>query len=125
MCRLFISADSALWQSRTRSLRIDGMVTSVRLENYFWRVLDEIAERDNLNIPQMLTRLYHESIEAGHDIANFASFLRVCCMRYLELQLNGDVPRDRSVSISSLDVDSILSRETARNRQTRVAAAKP
>ena len=125
MCRLFISADSGLWQSRTRSLRIDGMVTSVRLENYFWRVLDEIAERDDLNIPQMLTRLYHESIEAGHDIANFASFLRVCCMRYLELQLNGDVPRDRSVSISSLDVDGILSRETARNRHARIAAAKP
>ncbi len=124
MCRLFISADSALWESRTRSLRIDGMVTSVRLENYFWRVLEEIAERDKLNIPQMLTRLYHESIDAGHDIANFASFLRVCCMRYLALQLNGDVPRDRSVPIASLDADDILSRENERNRPPQLSLAR-
>ncbi|WP_438466055.1 hypothetical protein [Marinomonas sp. PE14-40] len=27
MCKLFIQADSQLWQSSTRSLRIDGMVT--------------------------------------------------------------------------------------------------
>ena len=37
MCKLFIKADPDLWVSTTHSLRIDGMVTSVRLENYFWQ----------------------------------------------------------------------------------------
>ena len=111
MCQLFINAKPSLWGSKTRSLRIDGMVTSIRLENYFWNVLAEIAERDLLNIPQMLTRLYHESIDAGHDLGNFTSFLRVCCLRYLALQNSGDIPRQSDVKISSLDAQNILARE--------------
>jgi predicted DNA-binding ribbon-helix-helix protein len=111
MCKLFIQADSNLWVSSTRSLRIDGMVTSVRLENYFWATLDEIAQRDGMNVPQMITRLYHESIDAGHDLGNFTSFLRVCCMRYLALQLSGEIPQRTDISIASLDADKILSRE--------------
>ena len=61
-----------------------------------------------MNLPQMITRLYHESIDAGHDLGNFSSFLRVCALRYLELQLSGDVPRDTRVPIASLDADRIL-----------------
>lgn len=108
MCKLFINADPELWVSRTRSLRIDGMVTSVRMESAFWQVLAELAERDGMNLPQMITRLYHESIDAGHDLGNFTSFLRVCALRYLELQLSGNVPRDTRVPIASLDADRIL-----------------
>jgi predicted DNA-binding ribbon-helix-helix protein len=108
MCKLFINADPELWVSRTRSLRIDGMVTSVRMESAFWQVLAELAERDGMNLPQMITRLYHESIDAGHDLGNFTSFLRVCALRYLELQLSGAVPRDTRVPIASLDADRIL-----------------
>ena len=108
MCKLFIQADSNLWVSSTRSLRIDGMVTSVRLENYFWTTLEEIAQRDSMNIPQMITRLYHESIDAGHDLGNFTSFLRVCCMRYLALQLSGEIPHRPDISIASLDADKLI-----------------
>ena len=108
MCKLFINADPELWVRRTNSLRIDGLVTSVRMENAFWQALAELAERDGMNLPQMITRLYHESIDAGHDLGNFTSFLRVCALRYLELQLSGDVPRDTRVPIASLDADRIL-----------------
>lgn len=87
------------------------MVTSVRLENYFWSTLEEIAQRDGMNVPQMITRLYHESIDAGHDLGNFTSFLRVCCMRYLALQLSGEIPDQPDVTIASLDADQILLRE--------------
>lgn len=110
MCKLFINADPELWVSRTHSLRIDGMVTSVRMENTFWQVLGEIAERDGMHLPQMITKLYHESIDAGHDLGNFTSFLRVCAMRYLALQLSGDIPRDTRVPIATLNADDILSR---------------
>lgn len=55
MCKLFIGASPDLWKATTRSLRIDGMVTSVRLEAYFWRVLEEIAARDSLTLPEMLS----------------------------------------------------------------------
>ncbi|EMP57295.1 intracellular proteinase I [Marinobacter santoriniensis NKSG1] len=108
MCKLFISASPDLWSSKTHSLRIDGMVTSVRMENAFWQVLEELAHRDGMNLPQMITRLYHESIDAGHDLGNFTSFLRVCAMRYLALQLSGDIPRDTRVPIAALDAERIL-----------------
>jgi predicted DNA-binding ribbon-helix-helix protein len=89
MCRLFIGANSQLWESQTRSIRMDGMVTSVRLETMFWTVLEEVAARDDMNVPQLLHQLYNESIDAGHDLGNFTSFLRVCCLRFIDLQLKG------------------------------------
>ena len=100
MCELFIKADARLWESTTRSLRIDGMATSVRLENFFWAKLEEIARRDRINVAQLIARLHHESIEAGHDLGNFTSFLRVCCARYLDLQLSGEVSRDMATPVS-------------------------
>lgn len=114
MCKLFIEADPALWESTTRSVRIDGMVTSVRLENFFWHVLAEIGGRDGLATTQLIVKLYHEAIEVGHDSGNFTSFLRVCCGRYLALQLSGDIPG--GLPIGKLDALSILAREKARQR---------
>jgi predicted DNA-binding ribbon-helix-helix protein len=114
MCKLFINADTALWESSSRSVRIQGMVTSIRLEYHFWSVLGEIAQRDSLTMPEMLNRLYSESLDAGHDIANFTSFLRVCAMRYIGLQLVGDIPPDQGISIRSLDADTILRSEAER-----------
>ena len=88
MCRLFVGADHDLWTSQTRSIRMDGMVTSVRLESMFWVILEEIAAKDDLNVPQLLHQLYNESIDEGHDLCNFTSFLRVCCpVSYTHLTL--------------------------------------
>lgn len=112
MCKLFINADADLWSSTTHSLRIDGMVTSVRLENAYWGLLTEIGARDGLTVTQLITRLYQESIKVGHDVANFTSFLRVCALRYQALQLNGDIPLQTEVSIASLDSEHILQNES-------------
>lgn len=113
MCQLFINADPALWASHTRSFRMDGMVTSVRLEALFWRALETIGARDDLTVPQLLHRLYNESLDAGHDVGNFTSFLRVCCLRYLDLQLRGLIPTDPQVRLSDLLAGDILTLETA------------
>lgn len=111
MCQLFINADPALWASHTRSFRMDGMVTSVRLEELFWRALQTIGERDDLTVPQLLHRLYNESLDAGHDVGNFTSFLRVCCLRFLDLQLRGLIPTEAQIRLSDLLVDDILTLE--------------
>ena len=111
MCQLFINADPALWASHTRSFRMDGMVTSVRLEELFWRALQTIGERDDLTVPQLRHRLYNESLDAGHDVGNFTSFLRVCCLRFLDLQLRGLIPTEAQIRLSDLLVDDILTLE--------------
>ncbi len=117
MCKLFIEAEKTLWDSQAKSLRISGMVTSIRLENFFWMILEQIAVRDGMTVNQLITTLYSEFLEAGHDLDNFTSFLRVCCGRYLALQASGDIPQEMSVSIRSLDAAGILGRE--RNQMER------
>ena len=114
MCRLFISADPSMWDTRLRSVRMHGFATSVRLENIYWLLLEEIARRDGLSVAEILARLYEELLDAHGAVENFASFLRVCCVRYLMLQLAGDISTDLRQPIAGLDVDSILARETRR-----------
>ena len=113
MCKIFISADPELYRCRSRSLRLSGVATSIRLENLFWQVLEEIGARDGLSVAQLITRLYDELAEAGGDCANFSSFLRVSCGRYLALQVAGRIPADTGVPIRSLDADWVLAGEKA------------
>ncbi|MCQ8878739.1 ribbon-helix-helix domain-containing protein [Pseudoalteromonas shioyasakiensis] len=114
MCQLFINADSQLWTCRTKSLRIDGVVTSIRLEEFFWHILAEVAFRDQMSVNQMITRLYLESLDADHDIGNFTSFLRVCCSRYLSLVADGDLTRDAHLPLNEVNAKTVLEQEQLR-----------
>ena len=123
MCRLFVGADPDLWTSQTRSIRMDGMVTSVRLESMFWVILEEIAAKDDLNVPQLLHQLYNESIDEGHDLGNFTSFLRVCCLRFIYLQLKGLIPTSTSVGFESLSSNEILTQEAETHQDRKLKRA--
>jgi len=123
MCRLFVGADPDLWTSQTRSIRMDGMVTSVRLESMFWVILEEIAAKDDLNVPQLLHQLYNESIDEGHDLGNFTSFLRVCCLRFIDLQLKGLIPTSTSVGFESLSSNEILTQEAETHQDRKLKRA--
>ena len=118
MCKIFIGADPAFYETSTRSMRLHGVVTSTRLETLFWSVLAEIGRRDDLGLNQLITKLYDEITEARGEVDNFASFLRVCCLRYLSLQLSGGIPGDVTVPIRSLDADAVLARERAPHKLT-------
>ncbi|MCS9015231.1 ribbon-helix-helix domain-containing protein [Pseudomonas aeruginosa] len=83
MCELYVKADPILYESRSRSLRIRGVVTTLRLENQFWDILREIAEGEGLSTNQLITNLYEEVMDYRGEVLNFASFLRVSCIRYL------------------------------------------
>lgn len=100
MCGIYINADPILYESRTRSLRIHGVITTVRLENLFWDVLHEIAGRENMTTSQFAVKLYDELIALrGEMPTNFASFLRVCCLRYLSMRsANGTATPDPAVA---------------------------
>jgi predicted DNA-binding ribbon-helix-helix protein len=117
MCQLFISADSHLWSSKTKSLRIQGVVTSIRLENFFWDILEELSFRDQMTVNQIITKLYLESLDADHDIGNFTSFLRVCCSRYLSLIADGDLSRTTELPLENVDAKNIIEQEALRNKQ--------
>lgn len=117
MCQLFISADDSLWRSKTKSLRIQGVVTSIRLEVFFWDILEELSFRDQMTVNQLITKLYLESLDADHDIGNFTSFLRVCCSRYLSLIADGDLSRETELPLEKVDAKHLIERETLRQKQ--------
>lgn len=108
MCKIFISADPGSYESRTRSVRLHGVVTSVRLENLHWAVLEEIAGRDGMTVSQLIEKLYDELVADRGAVGNFSSFLRVCALRYENLVAQGLIPRDASIPIRSLDADRVL-----------------
>lgn len=89
MCEIYMSADPGLYECRARSLRLHGMVTSIRLENQFWSILDEMAHAEGKGTVQLIETLHDELLAARGEVDNFASFLRVCCVRFEEQRLRG------------------------------------
>jgi predicted DNA-binding ribbon-helix-helix protein len=87
MCQLFVSADPHLYQSRARSVRMRGLVTSIRLENQFWEILDRMAREERTTTPKLIGTLHDELLAHHGVVENFASFLRVCCIRFEEQRL--------------------------------------
>jgi predicted DNA-binding ribbon-helix-helix protein len=108
MCEIFISADPHSYDSRTRSVRLHGVITSIRLENLFWEVLEEIARRDAMSVVQLIEKLYDELIEARGQAGNFASFLRVCALRYEALLAGQAIPADPHVPLHGLHAEQVL-----------------
>ncbi len=92
MCEIYVKADPILYECRSRSVRIHGVVTSIRLENLFWDVLADIGARDGMTVNQLIAKLYDEVVEARGEVPNLASFLRVSCMRYLTLVVGKEAP---------------------------------
>jgi predicted DNA-binding ribbon-helix-helix protein len=125
MCEIFISADPASYDGRTRSVRLHGVVTSIRLENLFWTVLEEIAARDGLSVVQLIEKLYDELIEARGEAGNFASFLRVSALRYEAMLAHQRIPMNREVPIRSLDPQAVLHALPAGWGRASAGAAQP
>jgi predicted DNA-binding ribbon-helix-helix protein len=86
MCRLFAHQSPSNYEFETRSLRIGGHSTSVRLETLFWTILDEIAAAEGMSLGKFLTKLSDEVLEAHGSAHNFASLLRCCCLIHLQAQ---------------------------------------
>ena len=76
------------YDSRAHSVRLNGMVTSIRLEDVYWTILAEISEANALTTSQLISRLHEEMLEARRAVPNLASLLRVTCLRYLSLKLS-------------------------------------
>ena len=57
MCDYFVNADPILYESRTRTVRIRGVSTSIRMENFAWDTLAKMAEEEGIttNAPSVLS----------------------------------------------------------------------
>ncbi|HLU16236.1 MAG TPA: ribbon-helix-helix domain-containing protein [Burkholderiaceae bacterium] len=86
MCHIYSHTDPIMYESRTRSVRISKVVTSIKLENLFWDTLAAIAQENNVTTNELIAELHDEVYAFRGETPNFASFLRVTCMRYLEIK---------------------------------------
>ncbi len=102
MCSVYVHADPIEYEARTRSIRINHVLTTIRLENLFWDVLSEIASREDKTTNQMIATLHEELFIARDDSPNFTSFLRVCCLRYLSMPRLQDDTADKPVALRAL-----------------------
>lgn len=84
MCQIFAGQAPAGYSYKSRSIRLGGHATSIRLEGTFWKMLDEIAEDQEMTTPRFISTIYDEVLELHGSIANFTSLLRCACMLYLK-----------------------------------------
>ena len=83
MCKVYSEQDPALYASTSRSLRLKGHVTSIRLENVFWDVLGRIAAEEGKSTSDFIATLNDEMAARGDTQQNFTSALRSACVIYL------------------------------------------
>lgn len=80
MCQVFAGQDPRNYESVTRSIRLSGHSTSIRLERSFWATVDEIAAGEAMTTPQFLAKLHDEVLDLHGEVRNFASLLRCACL---------------------------------------------
>jgi predicted DNA-binding ribbon-helix-helix protein len=82
MCKMFAGQSPELYESHTRSVRLGGHATSVRLEAAYWSTLEEIAAAQGVSLARFLTTLHDEVLDFRGEITNFTSLLRCACLTY-------------------------------------------
>lgn len=84
MCKLLTSRNAKDFQPVSRSIRLSGHSTSLRLEASFWRALDSLAKDEGVSTPKLIENLHAEASELLHDADeasfNLASVLRTACL---------------------------------------------
>lgn len=83
MCEYFVSADPIHYESRTRTVRIRGVSTSIRMENFIWDILAQMAAEEGVTTNALIVQFHDEILRHRGDVLNFTSFLRVTCLRFL------------------------------------------
>ncbi len=80
MCHLFASQPPETYAFETRSIRLNGQCTSIRLERVFWTILEQIAASEGQSVPRFISTLHSEVLQLWGEVANFTSHLRCICL---------------------------------------------
>ncbi len=95
MCKVFHAESPGTFIPETRAVRLNGYATSIRLEAAFWRSLEEIAEQQGMSTSRLVSVLHDEILADRGKVTNFASLLRVICLRWSERRVAEKArPRD-------------------------------
>lgn len=85
MCHFFANQPPESYASETRSIRLNGQSTSIRLEKVFWDILALVAEQQGFSsVPRFISTLHNEVLALRGEATNFTSHLRCICLIALE-----------------------------------------
>ena len=124
MCEYYVKADPIQYEQRSRTIRIRGVLTTIRLENSFWDILAEMAEQEGCTTNSLITMFHDEIIAERGEIPNFASFLRVTCVRYLRRSMI-DLEKKLEASLGYSSVGSAAPELTVSEPLTGTHDARP
>lgn len=97
MCQIFAGQDPQRYAGTTRRLRLNGQSTSIRLENTFWAIIDEIAAGEGISTPSFISTLHSEVLQLHGEPSNFTSLLRCTCLAYIEARSAAPEPTRQQV----------------------------
>jgi predicted DNA-binding ribbon-helix-helix protein len=80
MCHLFANQSPDSYAFETRSIRLNGQSTSIRLERVFWDILEDIAAAERMTVPRFISTLHQEILLLRGEVPNFTSHLRCICV---------------------------------------------
>ncbi len=87
MCQIFAGQNPENYSCITRSIRLEGQVTSIRLEGLYWSVLDDVAQSQGFTTPEFISKLHREVLELSGAPQNFTSLLRSACLIHMDNRL--------------------------------------
>lgn len=97
MCRVLSNQGQDRFIKVSRSVRIAGHSTSVRLESAFWNALEDMAATEGLSTAKLIAALYREALEQHGDMSNLASMLRTVCLLYQQERITqAGIPLQRA-----------------------------
>ncbi len=80
MCHLFAGQSPDSYAFETRSIRLNGQSTSIRVEKVFWDILEDIAAAERMTVPRFISTLHQEILLLRGEVPNFTSHLRCICV---------------------------------------------
>ncbi|CAB3796557.1 hypothetical protein LMG28690_04359 [Paraburkholderia caffeinilytica] len=88
-----------LAQPRQRSVRINGLATCLRLEEIYWRIIEEIARQESMTVGKLISRWALEIDLTQEAIHNFTGFIRIICVTQL-------LDKNHPISLNLIDPDA-------------------
>ena len=75
--------DMTLGQPFSRSVRLNGFATCLRLEHIYWNILEHIAQVNGCRVNNVLSYLDREVHLRHGGVKNFSGLVRVVCVAHL------------------------------------------
>jgi predicted DNA-binding ribbon-helix-helix protein len=73
----------SLAQPHSKSVRLNGLATCLRLENVYWNILSAIARSNNCSVNAVLSYIDREVHLRYGGVKNFSGLIRVVCVAHL------------------------------------------